>query len=67
VLKFEIPELKEGIIVVRQILRLPESTKIVVESKKKGVDPVGACIGVKGMRIRKISYSLSPERFDIVS
>ncbi|MCE8162673.1 MAG: hypothetical protein I3273_02130 [Candidatus Moeniiplasma glomeromycotorum] len=67
VLKFEVPELKEGVITVRQILRSPDSTKIVVESKKKGVDPVGACIGIEAVRIKSISRSLFPERIDIIN
>ncbi|MCE8164009.1 MAG: hypothetical protein I3273_05180 [Candidatus Moeniiplasma glomeromycotorum] len=67
VLKLEIPELKEGIIVVRQISRSPEAIKIVVESKKKEVDPIGTCIGIGAIRIRSISHSLFPEKIDIVS
>lgn len=66
VLKLEIPELKEGIIVVRQILRSPREIKVVVESKKKGVNPLGTCIGVEAMRIKRISRSLFPQQIDIV-
>ncbi|KLL02277.1 MAG: transcription elongation factor NusA [Mycoplasmataceae bacterium RC_NB112A] len=66
VLKLEIPELKEGIIEVRQILRSPESIKIVVESKKRGVNPIGTCIGTGAVRIKSITRSIFPERIDIL-
>jgi N utilization substance protein A len=65
-LELEIPEIKEKIIVIRQILRVPGLlSKLVVESKKMGVDPLGTCIGKNAERIRTISRSIYPERLDI--
>jgi hypothetical protein len=48
-------------------LRSSGLIKVVTESKKRGVDPVGACIGVGAARIKSISRALFPERIDIVS
>ena len=66
-LKSEVPELKEGIIAVKKILRSEGTIKLLMESKKKGVDPVGACMGVKAVRIESIARSLFPERIAIAS
>lgn len=67
VLKSEVPELKEGIIEVRKILRSEETIKLLMESKKKGVDPVGACMGVKAVRIEGIARALFPNKIAIAS
>jgi N utilization substance protein A len=63
-----IPQIKEKIIVVRDILRIPGVlSKIVVESKKLGFDPLGACIGENGERIKAISSLIYPERVDVAA
>lgn len=65
-LELEIPEIKEGIIVIEKILRVPGIlSKLVVKSKKLGVDPLGTCIGKDAERIRTISRLIYPERLDI--
>ena len=67
-LELEIPEIREeqGIIVIKKILRVPGLfSKLVVESKKIGVDPLGTCIGQGAERIRTISKLIYPERLDI--
>lgn len=66
-LELEIPELANGIIEIKDIVRQPgERAKVAVVSKEKDVDPVGACIGVKGNRILAISKELSGEKIDII-
>ena len=66
-LELEIPEIKEKIIKVKQILRVPGLIKLIVESKRAGVDPLGTCIGKNAERIRAISRIIYPERIDIVA
>ena len=68
VLESEIPEIREeqGIIVIKKILRVPGLlSKLVVESKKVGIDPLGTCIGKGAERIRAIFGMTYPERLDI--
>jgi transcription termination/antitermination protein NusA len=66
-LELEIPEIKEGIIIIRQILRIPGLlSKLVVESKRTGLDPLGTCLGKDAERIRTICRLIYPERLDIV-
>ncbi len=66
-LKIEIPEIKEKIIEIKSIARNPGSrTKIAVNSKDKYIDPIGACIGIKGSRIQAISNELCGEKIDII-
>jgi len=63
----EIPEISEGIIEVKAVAREPGyRTKIAVTSSDQRVDCVGACVGVRGARIRTIGQELSEERIDIV-
>ncbi|CAL4322116.1 transcription termination factor NusA [Buchnera aphidicola] len=66
-LNIEIPEVKEGLIKIKSIARDPGyRSKIAVESIDNGIDPVGACIGLRGNRIRSISNTLQGERIDII-
>jgi N utilization substance protein A len=66
-LELEIPEIANRTIEIKDIVRQPgERAKVAVETKDKDVDPVGACIGVKGSRILAISKELSGEKIDII-
>jgi len=65
--ELEVPEIGEGIVKVREIKRDPgRRAKVVVESKEERVDPVGACVGVRGSRIKAILIELEGERVDII-
>lgn len=65
--ELEVPEISEGIVEVRAISREPgERTKIAVSSKEEKVDSVGACVGVRGQRVKGIVMELHNERIDIV-
>ncbi|RMG77450.1 MAG: transcription termination/antitermination protein NusA [Bacteroidetes bacterium] len=64
----EVPEIEDGLIVVRRIERLPgERAKVAVESYDDRIDPVGACVGMKGSRIHGIVRELRNENIDIVN
>ena len=66
-LELEIPEIASGTIKVKDAVRVPgERAKVAVFSQDKDVDPVGACIGVKGNRILAISKELQGEKIDII-
>ncbi len=63
----EVPEISEGIVEIHAVAREPgERAKIAVSSNDERVDPVGACVGVKGSRVQAIVRELSGERIDIV-
>src|SRR5436189_3464838 len=63
----EVPEIYDGTVVIRAIAReAGERTKIAVMSKDKDVDPVGACVGMKGMRVQSIIRELRGEKSDII-
>jgi len=63
----EIVEVYDGTVEIRSIARDPgERAKVAVSSRDKNIDPTGACIGVKGMRIQKISNQLANEKIDVV-
>ena len=63
----EVPEIQEGTVVIKSLVREPgHRTKIAVESTDPRVDPVGACVGVRGSRIRSIVDELHGEHIDIV-
>ena len=63
----EVPEIAEGIVEIHGVAREPgERAKIAVSSSDERVDPVGACVGVKGSRVQAIVRELSGERIDIV-
>jgi len=62
-----VPEIYDGTVVIRAIAReAGERTKIAVMSKDKDVDPVGACVGMKGMRVQSIIRELRGEKIDII-
>ena len=67
-LEQEVPEINDGLITVRRIARIPgERAKIAVESYDDRIDPVGACVGVKGSRIHGIVRELRNENIDVVN
>ena len=67
-LEQEIPEIAEGLISVKRIARIPgERAKIAVESYDDRIDPVGACVGVKGSRIHGIVRELRNENIDVIN
>lgn len=67
-LEAEVPEIEDGIIEIKNIVRLPgERAKIAVESHDDRVDPVGACVGMKGSRIHGIVRELRNENIDIIN
>jgi len=66
-LEAEVPEIKAGIVLIRAIAREPGlRTKIAVSATQPGIDPVGACVGPKGVRHRAILSELASEHVDIV-
>lgn len=67
-LEAEVPEIEDGIIEVKHIVRLPgERAKVAVESHDERIDPVGACVGMKGSRIHGIVRELRNENIDIIN
>ncbi|MBM4140556.1 MAG: transcription termination/antitermination protein NusA [Nitrospira sp.] len=65
--KMEVPEINEGLVIIKDIVREPgERTKLAVYSKNPSIDPVGACVGMKGTRVQSIVRELRGERIDIV-
>jgi N utilization substance protein A len=65
--KMEIPEIYEGLVVIKEIVReAGDRTKLTVYSKNPMVDPVGACVGMKGTRVQSIVRELRGERIDII-
>ena len=63
----EVPEMYDGTVIIRAMAReAGERTKIAVMSKDKDVDPVGACVGMKGMRVQSIIRELRGEKIDII-
>ncbi len=64
----EVPEIEDGLIVIKKIVRIPgERAKVAVESYDDRIDPVGACVGMKGSRIHGIVRELKNENIDIVN
>ena len=64
----EVPEIHDGLIVIRSVARVPgERAKIAVESYDERIDPVGACVGVKGARIHGIVRELRNENIDVIN
>ena len=64
----EVPEIHDGLIVIRAVARVPgERAKIAVESYDDRIDPVGACVGVKGARIHGIVRELRNENIDVIN
>ncbi len=67
-LEQEVPEIEDGLITVRNIVRIPgERAKVAVESYDDRIDPVGACVGMKGSRIHGIVRELRNENIDIIN
>jgi N utilization substance protein A len=65
--RMEVPEIHDGIVIIKEIAREPgERTKIAVTSKDTSVDPVGACVGMKGTRVQSIVREVRGERIDII-
>ena len=65
--KLEVPELQQGIVEIRAAAReVGSRTKIAVFSRDEAIDPVGACVGVKGARVQAVVQELNGERIDIV-
>ena len=64
----EVPEIYDGLITIKKIVRIPgERAKVAVESYDERIDPVGACVGVKGSRIYSIVKELRNENIDVVN
>lgn len=64
----EVPEIEDGLITIKNIVRIPgERAKVAVESYDDRIDPVGACVGMKGSRIHGIVRELKNENIDIVN
>ena len=67
-LEQEVPEINDGLITIKKIARIPgERAKIAVESYDDRIDPVGACVGVKGSRIHGIVRELRNENIDVIN
>ena len=67
-LEAEVPEINDGLISVQKIARMPgERAKIAVESYDERIDPVGACVGVKGSRVHGIVRELNNENIDVIN
>jgi len=65
--ELEVPEIHDGLIIIRAVARIPgERAKIAVESYDERIDPVGACVGVKGSRIHGIVRELRNENIDVI-
>jgi transcription termination/antitermination protein NusA len=63
----EIPEIAEGIILIKKVVRIPgEKAKVAVDSYNENIDAVGACVGVKGSRIHGIVRELGNENIDVI-
>ena len=67
-LEAEVPEIADGLIAIRRVARMPgERAKIAVESFDDRIDPVGACVGVKGSRVHGIVRELGGENIDVIN
>ena len=67
-LEAEVPEINDGLISIRKIARMPgERAKIAVESFDERIDPVGACVGVRGSRVHGIVRELCNENLDVIN
>lgn len=66
-LELEIPEIQDGTIVLKKVVRIPgEKAKIAVDAYDDRIDPVGACVGVKGSRIHGVVRELRNENIDVI-
>jgi N utilization substance protein A len=67
-LEAEVPEINDGLIAIRRVARMPgERAKVAVESFDERIDPVGACVGVKGSRVHGIVRELCNENIDVIN
>lgn len=67
-LEQEVPEIAEGLVTIRKVVREPgERAKVAVESHDDRIDPVGACVGMKGARIHPVVRELQNENIDVVN
>lgn len=67
-LEAEVPEINDGLISIKRIARMPgERAKVAVESYDERIDPVGACVGVKGSRVHGIVRELGNENIDVIN
>lgn len=67
-LEAEVPEINDGLIAIRKIARMPgDRAKVAVESFDERIDPVGACVGVKGSRVHGIVRELCNENIDVIN
>ena len=67
-LEAEVPEINDGLITIRRVARMPgERAKVAVESYDDRIDPVGACVGVKGSRVHGIVRELCNENIDVIN
>ncbi len=65
--EMEVPEISEGLVEIKFVVREPgQRSKIAVYSKDENIDPVGACVGAKGMRVQAIVNELSGEKIEVV-
>ena len=65
--ELEVPEIEEGIVEIKNVAREPgHRSKLAVSSNEPGVDPVGACVGAKGSRVRMVVNELRGEKIDVV-
>ena len=66
-LENEVPEIYHGVVEIRSIAREPgERAKVAVSSTQPGIDPVGACVGLRGVRIQAIVGELHNEKIDVI-
>lgn len=66
--ELEVPEIFDGLITIKKIVRIPgEKAKVAVESYDERIDPVGACVGMKGSRIHGIVRELRNENIDVIN
>jgi N utilization substance protein A len=66
-LEMEVPEIYDGTVIIKKCVREPgERAKVAVTSKDSDVDPVGACVGLKGSRVQAITRELKGEKIDII-
>ncbi|MBI4714965.1 MAG: transcription termination/antitermination protein NusA [Nitrospirae bacterium] len=65
--KAEVPEIYEGLVEIKEVVREPgDRTKIAVSSRESAVDPVGACVGMKGSRVQSVVRELRGEKIDMI-
>ncbi|OQA21306.1 MAG: hypothetical protein BWY63_01307 [Chloroflexi bacterium ADurb.Bin360] len=66
-MELEVPEIRSGLVEIKSIAREPGArSKIAVAARQPGVDPVGTCVGMRGIRIQTISRELNDERVDVI-